>query len=92
MLVTSYNGLSLVESVNVVQECLSVQMISKIGRAITSIGGCLSRRNSALTIGDRFVDRDMLMRYYWGLGIGHVHSHGLVGVPYAIAHDDRAQV
>lgn len=81
MLVTSYNGLSLVESMNVLQECLSVQMISKIGRPIMSIGGCLSRRNSVLTIGDRFVDRDMLMRYYWGLGVGHVHSHGLVGVP-----------
>jgi hypothetical protein len=24
----------------------------------------------------RFADRDMLMRYHWGLGIGHVYSHG----------------
>jgi hypothetical protein len=24
---------------------------------------------------DRFADRDMLMRYHWGLGIGHVYSH-----------------
>jgi hypothetical protein len=23
----------------------------------------------------RFVDRDMVMRYHWGLGIGHVYSH-----------------
>ena len=23
----------------------------------------------------RFVDRDMLMRYHWGLGIGHTYSH-----------------
>ena len=23
----------------------------------------------------RFVDRDMLMRYHWGLGIGHSYSH-----------------
>jgi hypothetical protein len=22
-----------------------------------------------------FVDRDMVMRYYWGLGIGHIYSH-----------------
>jgi hypothetical protein len=22
----------------------------------------------------RFVDRDMVMRYYWGLGVGHVYS------------------
>lgn len=24
----------------------------------------------------RFVDRDMVMRFYWGLGVGHVYSHG----------------
>ncbi len=24
----------------------------------------------------RFVDRDMTMRYHWGLGIGHTYSHG----------------
>lgn len=24
----------------------------------------------------RFADRDMLMRYYWGLGVGHTYSHG----------------
>ena len=24
----------------------------------------------------RFVDRDMIMRYYWGFGRGHVYSHG----------------
>ena len=23
----------------------------------------------------RFVDRDMLMRFHWGLGIGHVYTH-----------------
>lgn len=23
----------------------------------------------------RFVDRDMVMRYYWGLGVGHIYSH-----------------
>lgn len=23
----------------------------------------------------RFVDRDMVMRFYWGLGVGHVYSH-----------------
>lgn len=23
----------------------------------------------------RFVDRDMVMRYHWGLGIGHVYAH-----------------
>ena len=24
---------------------------------------------------DRFVDRDMLLRYYWGMGIGHTYAH-----------------
>ena len=23
----------------------------------------------------RFSDRDLLMRYHWGLGIGHLHAH-----------------
>jgi hypothetical protein len=23
----------------------------------------------------RFVDRDMVMRYHWGLGVGHIYSH-----------------
>lgn len=25
----------------------------------------------------RFVDRDMLMRFHWGLAVGHVYAHGL---------------
>ena len=28
-----------------------------------------------LMIVQRFVDRDMLMRYHWGLGVGHTYSH-----------------
>lgn len=35
-------------------------------------------KHSTLLIGTivcRFVDRDMLMRYHWGLGIGHYYSH-----------------
>ncbi|KAG6913932.1 hypothetical protein DXG01_003430 [Tephrocybe rancida] len=31
---------------------------------------------------NRFVDRDMLMRYFWGLAVGHIYSHGL-GSPNA---------
>lgn len=23
----------------------------------------------------RFVDRDILMRYHWGIGVGHLYSH-----------------
>ncbi|KJA13341.1 hypothetical protein HYPSUDRAFT_209627 [Hypholoma sublateritium FD-334 SS-4] len=25
---------------------------------------------------NRFADRDMTMRYHWGMGIGHIYSHG----------------
>ncbi|KIM59250.1 hypothetical protein SCLCIDRAFT_27507 [Scleroderma citrinum Foug A] len=25
---------------------------------------------------NRFVDRDMVMRYHWGLGVGHAYAHG----------------
>ncbi|KIM56162.1 hypothetical protein SCLCIDRAFT_29860 [Scleroderma citrinum Foug A] len=28
-----------------------------------------------LMIAQRFVDRDMLLRYHWGLGVGHTYSH-----------------
>jgi hypothetical protein len=31
-----------------------------------------------LTLSDsnhRFSDRDLLMRYHWGLGVGHLHAH-----------------
>ena len=24
-----------------------------------------------------FTERDILMRYHWGMGIGHLHAHGL---------------
>lgn len=34
--------------------------------------------SSLLNFNYRFVDRDMIMRYHWGLGIGHIHSHGLI--------------
>ena len=31
-----------------------------------------------------FVDRDMLMRYHWGLGVGHTYAHGTTstGLPF----------
>lgn len=57
-----------------------------IGKPIMSIGESITlpHKNPALTFVNRFVDRDMLMRYHWGLGVGHVHSHGLVGVPTTV--------
>lgn len=24
----------------------------------------------------RFTDRDLLLRFHWGLGVGHYHAHG----------------
>ena len=32
----------------------------------------------------RFVDRDMVVRYHWGIGVGHTYSHQSL-------HDTRAQ-
>ena len=32
----------------------------------------------------RFVDRDMVMQYHWGLGVGHVYAHNRrveIGIP-----------
>ena len=26
-----------------------------------------------------FTERDILMRYHWGMGIGHAHAHGISG-------------
>ncbi|KAF8834540.1 hypothetical protein BDN67DRAFT_914775 [Paxillus ammoniavirescens] len=26
---------------------------------------------------NRFVDRDMVMRYHWGLGVGHIYAHSM---------------
>jgi hypothetical protein len=31
--------------------------------------------NAELTFITSFVDRDMLMRYHWGLAVGHVYTH-----------------
>jgi len=34
---------------------------------------------------DRFADRDMLMRYHWGLAAGHVYTHALaIGTEHAM--------
>ena len=29
---------------------------------------------------DSFSDRDTLLRYHWGMGVGHIHAHGLADV------------
>jgi hypothetical protein len=50
-----------------------------IGRYIMLIGEltCSSLRHWLMQY-TRFVDRDMLVRYHWGLGVGHSYAHGTV--------------
>lgn len=48
-----------------------------IGVRIMSIGECYSNfiYDLCLVHRLRFVDRDMLMRFHFGLGVGHTYSH-----------------
>ena len=32
----------------------------------------------------RFADRDMMMRYHWGIGIGHMYAHGHISTAQAL--------
>lgn len=41
-----------------------------IGELFKNISGLLLAKNCF-----SFVDRDMVMRFYWGLGVGHTYSH-----------------
>lgn len=36
---------------------------------------------SHISVPYRIVDRDMIMRYHWGLGVGHVYSHEKITHP-----------
>lgn len=42
-----------------------------VNRSVTSLAFHFKLFNK-----NRFVDRDMLMRCYWGMGVGHVYAHG----------------
>ena len=37
-----------------------------------------------------FVDRDMLMRYHWGFGVGHAYAYNNVELPEETMDDDGA--
>ena len=51
-------------------------MILMIGSIITSTGAFLYKLSSmGLNVLFRFADRDILMRYHWGLGVGHAYAH-----------------
>jgi hypothetical protein len=53
-----------------------MEMIGKFTMQIGNVSLCVNDipllRHSIF----RFVDRDMVMRYHWGLGIGHFYSYG----------------
>jgi len=48
------------------------------GSIITSISMCLHKiisLNKPKYLLFSFVDHDMLMRYYWGFGVGHAYAY-----------------
>ena len=50
--------------------------MSWIGGSTTSIGASIGSTNRVPLMRQlSFVDRDMFMRYHWGLGIGHSYTH-----------------
>lgn len=58
--------------------CLAVQVTQMIGYTITSTGESESDSPKSLAFTKyvaSFADRDMVMRYHFGLGIGHAYSH-----------------
>ena len=62
-----YPHLKAESCIQMVLQCLITPTTQKIGNTITLIG------EKKMYIS--FVDRDMVMRYHWGLGIGHVYAH-----------------
>jgi len=40
----------------------------------------------------RFVDRDMVMRYHWGLGVGHVYSHHSGSGSYSTTNTEQSGI
>lgn len=53
-----------------------LQETTKTGNIILQIGmKCSKLSNVSQFSCIRFADRDMLMRYHWGLAVGHIYSH-----------------
>ena len=52
-----------------------VQTTRMIGKSITSIGVSVLQHGMLILSVVRFVDRDMVMRYHWGLAVGHAYAH-----------------
>ncbi|KAG0706560.1 hypothetical protein DFH29DRAFT_995942 [Suillus ampliporus] len=53
--------------------CFSKEMRHKDGKGLSGIAG--DKSDWCQYFVNRFVDRDMLMRFHYGLGVGHVYSH-----------------
>lgn len=63
---------------------LIVQMTGTIGKVTWQIGECPFLEALPCLIANewnwtRFVDRDMIMRYHWGAGVGHLYMHSNQG-------------
>ena len=74
--VTLYQLLQMDDNAWTVLQRLRTVVILMIGGIITSTGAFLCKFSfTDLNVVSRFADRDMLMRYHWGLGVGHVYAH-----------------
>ena len=62
-------------------QCLGTVVMLITGIIITSIGACLPKLslNQSEYVAFRFADRDMLMRFHWGLGVGHTYAYSTTG-------------
>ena len=45
------------------------------------VSTCLQNGDPGLKFVLSFADRDMMMRYHWGLGVGHTYAHRKTTVP-----------
>ncbi|KJA13356.1 hypothetical protein HYPSUDRAFT_115550, partial [Hypholoma sublateritium FD-334 SS-4] len=72
------SSFAFVDPALVLRSCHLIPAFSSGKRYSDGIGlSALSRDNSdwKMYYVNRFADRDMTMRYHWGLGIGHMYSH-----------------
>ena len=71
---------------------LSVQEIHQTGQNTTLVGKCplMLVIGSSSSLIRRFADRDMMMRFHVGLGVGHVYVHNQTG--HSATGEDREVV
>ncbi|KAG6914588.1 hypothetical protein DXG01_016444 [Tephrocybe rancida] len=85
--IADYNSFGFVDPSDVLRGCHLISRFShgKIDQNISSLAK--DHKDWKCYYIDRFCDRDMLMRYYWGISIGHVQTR--VGVSAAGNGADR---